>query len=183
MVSDTRIASLESGSGISWPQWLEFLEPHQDLDHTEMARVVLDRILTHGDSSSPEWWAQGVTVAYEQHIGRRGVGQRCDGSFSVSVSKTVPCEMDEALRAVQACEKHEYAGVPVDGEPRTSSTEKWRYWRATLADGSKVTINIQHKGDAKSVLAVNHDQRNTDADVAEVKAWWKAFLGEVATHI
>lgn len=71
--------SLETGSGISWDEWIQFLEPHRQLDHSAMAAVVLERILGEGASKSPEWWAQGVTVAYEQHIGRRQVGQRCDG--------------------------------------------------------------------------------------------------------
>ena len=35
------------------------------------------------------WWAQGITVAFEQMIGRRRPGQTADGTFSVSVTKTV----------------------------------------------------------------------------------------------
>lgn len=66
--------ALETGSGIAWAEWLEILEPHKDLDHPAMAAKVLEHINARGASKSPEWWAQGVTVAYEQHIGRRGVG-------------------------------------------------------------------------------------------------------------
>jgi hypothetical protein len=36
------------------------------------------------------WWAQGVTVGYEQSRGIRVPGQRQDGSFECSVSRTVP---------------------------------------------------------------------------------------------
>ena len=35
------------------------------------------------------WWAQGITVDFEQTIGRRLPGQTADGTFSVSVTKTV----------------------------------------------------------------------------------------------
>ena len=55
--------ALETGSGIAWSEWLEFLEPHSKLDHTEMAKIVLEKISSKGKSKSPEWWAQAVTVA------------------------------------------------------------------------------------------------------------------------
>ncbi|GAA1712526.1 hypothetical protein [Propioniferax innocua] len=177
--------ALETGSGITWAEWLEILEPHKDLDHPAMAAKVLEHINARGASKSPEWWAQGVTVAYEQHIGRRGVGERCDGSFSVTVSKTMPSDMDATLAAVDAVAagRDELAGIPLAGEPRTSATEKWRYWRADLADGSKITINIQNKTNGKSVAAVNHDGLASNEHSDELKAWWRAFLTEIQEQV
>ncbi|HJR15886.1 MAG TPA: hypothetical protein VJ808_03450 [Gemmatimonadales bacterium] len=36
------------------------------------------------------WWSQTVTVGYERIKGLRAIGQRRDGSFEVSKSKTLP---------------------------------------------------------------------------------------------
>ncbi|NLT27071.1 MAG: hypothetical protein GXX90_10600 [Microbacteriaceae bacterium] len=179
------VKALETGSGIAWDDWVEWLDSigAAELDHAEMAKRVLARIVETGRSKSPEWWAQGVTVAYEQRIGRRQPGQRCDGSFSATASKTVAGDMDAVLArwSAEYDAVVELAGVPVEREPATSETEKWRYWRCGLADGSKVTVNIQTKpaGDRSSV-AVNHDDLASPDDVDATRAYWRHELARFA---
>lgn len=68
--------ALETGSGVLWDDWIVYLEPHKDLDHTAMAKQALKKIQSVGVSKSPEWWAQSVTIAYERYIGRRQLGQQ-----------------------------------------------------------------------------------------------------------
>ncbi len=171
--------AIETGTGITWSRWLTILEPHAALDHTALADCALAAIRSEGSSQNPEWWAQNVTVAFEQHIGRRVVGQKCDGSFSAGVSKTLPGTMDDVLERIAAATKdaNTFADTPTDGTPTTSATDKWRYWRVKLADGSRVTITIQTKpsGD-KSVAAVNHDKLPSAQVIDERKAWWREFL-------
>lgn len=177
-----RIAAVETGTGIMWADWLDFFEPHRELDHTAMAKLALDYIRAEGNSRSPEWWAQGVTVAYEQHIGRRKVGEQCDGSFAINASKTLPGTMDEILGKLVAAGagRDEFAGIPIASEPTTSATEKWRYWRVKLDDGSRVSINVQQKPTGnKSVAAVNHDGLDSDAGADALKAWWRDYLGSL----
>lgn len=93
MTEPKNVKALETGSGIAWKQWVDFLEPLKALDHTDMAKLVYEEIMRAGKAKSPEWWAQGVTVAYEQYMGRRQPGQTCDGNFSVTVTKTVEGDM------------------------------------------------------------------------------------------
>lgn len=170
--------ALETGSGIEWAEWLELLEPHRELNHTEMAKVAYEIIMERGASKSPEWWAQGVTVAYEQHIGRRQVGQQCDGKFSVTVSKTVSGDMDAALATWSESMDgiRDIDGVDIIGEPRITQTDKWRYWKVDLADGSKLNVNIQTKpsGD-KSTVSINHDKLSTADDVERLRTYWKSL--------
>lgn len=172
-------AALATGSGIAWKRWLEILEPHRDLDHTDLAAKALEAIRSEGTSTNPQWWAQNASVAYEQHIGRRVVGQKCDGSFSAGVSKTFPGTMDDVLARITGAgaELTAFAGIPAEARPSTSATEKWRYWRVPLADGSRVTITIQTKASGdKSTAAVNHDKLGSESDIAPAKAWWREFL-------
>lgn len=92
----------------------------------------------------------------------------------------MPAEMDDVLRALEVYTKGiaQVAGIPVDGESRSSQSEKWRYWKIDCADGSRVSINIQTKAPGKSSMAVNHDKSPTQEAVAEIKAWWKSFLND-----
>ena len=48
------------------------------------------------------WWAQGVTVGFEQARGIRRPGQRQDGTYEASVSRTVSLDAADALRALAA---------------------------------------------------------------------------------
>ena len=172
------VKALETGSGIRWETWLKLLEPHQDLSHTDMAKVAYEEIMKKGLAKSPEWWAQGVALAYEQHIGRRQPGQTCDGKFSVTVSKTYPGDMDRVLATwvEQVGEQREFQGDVMIGEPRLSQSEKWRYWRCTLDYGSIVSVNIQTKpsGD-KSILAINHDKLESSEAVEAWRSYWRTF--------
>lgn len=173
------VKALETGSGIDWNTWLEFLEPHKKLDHTEMAKVVLAEILRVGRSKSPEWWAQGVTIAFEQSIGRRKAGERSDGKFAVTVSATIDADMDKARdwweRIVES--SNDIQQMLVDKSVRKSETDKWRYWRADCRDGSKLSVNFQTKpaGD-KTTMSINHDALPGESDLENMRTFWKSIL-------
>ncbi len=179
MTKPSNIKAVETGSGIAWDEWLEILQPHDKLDHTEMAKIAYAQILKQGRSKSPEWWAQGVTIAYEQHIGRRQPGQTCGGNFSVTVSKTLPGAMDEvlALWSERVANETEFNGVKMVIPGKISQSDKWRYWRTKLEDSSLVSVNIQTKpGGEKSMLAINHDKLNDAKDVGKWRGYWKGYI-------
>lgn len=166
-VSDKAILK---GTGRSWAGWLELLESFDagSLPHKEIAT----RLQAEGASG---WWAQMLTVAFEQHIGRRVAGQDCTGSFSVSVSKTLPGSMDEALARWQTLMAgiDELSDIALTRPPETSETEKWRYWRCGLADGSRVNVNIYQKSPDKAALGIQHDKLESEAQVEHWRAFWK----------
>lgn len=180
MTKPSNTKALETGSGISWSEWVAYLDSIQarELDHTALAIKTLEKIVETGKSKSPEWWAQGVAVAYEQHIGRRKPGQTCDGSFSVTVSKTIDGNMDFAIdKWVKRVEGiSEFNGVKINKTPSVTQTEKWRYWRCGLEDGSALSVNIQNKPNGlKSSLTINHDKLNQAEDVEKWRGFWKSF--------
>lgn len=173
MTKPSNIKSLETGTGKSWEYWLEFLESinAKELPHDEIAR----KVNAHGAN---EWWSQGVTVAYEQHIGRRIPGQTCDGDFQVTVSKTILGNMDDVLAKWVAKVEGvtHFDGVKITREPSVSQTEKWRYWRCGLEDKSSISVNIQTKASGKkSSLAINHDKIQEAGDIERWRSFWKAF--------
>ncbi len=171
-----RPEAIERGTGRPWAEWLDFLERvgAKDLPHKEIAERVV------GDGATP-WWAQTVTVAYEQHLGRREPGQDCDGAYSVSVSKTLTGSMDEALarwRALMAG-RGELSDVPVSRGPDVSRSDKWRYWRCGLADGSRVNVSIYQKSPEKAGLGIEHERLESADTIEHWRAYWKSMLKEL----
>ncbi len=165
---------LRQATGKSWEQWFAVLDGAgaRDMPHKDIARWVYDT------AGLPGLWCQTVTVAYEQAIGRRVVGQNCYGEFTAGASVTLDGDLDRALEVWQ----HKVDGwtafddVALIGPPRVSSTPKWRYWRANLADGSKLSIIISAKDAGRSLLAVNHVDVGTLEASQRWKAYWKPLL-------
>jgi hypothetical protein len=158
-------ARLEKGTGAPLAEWTRRLDEAgaRELDHTAIARLLAERW------EVDEWWAQGVTVAYEQLIGRRVVGQSRDGDFAASASRTLdgePDEVRERWHAFMTEARREELGLE---EPSLSDTATWRYWRAGVADGSRVSVNITAKDPGRSTLGIEHKGIAT----AEGRAAWK----------
>lgn len=167
-------ARLENGTGTSLAEWTDRLDEAggRDLDHTAIARMLVERWEVE------DWWAQGVTVAYEQVIGRRVVGQSCDGDFSASASRTVPgtpTQVRDRWDAFMTEARRDGLGLE---EPSLSDTGKWRYWRAAVADGSRVSVNITAKDEGRSTLGIEHKGLETADARTAWKDAWKGVLGE-----
>jgi hypothetical protein len=81
--------ALARNTGRPWGEWFAILDAWRATEktHTEIARHLSEE---HG---VPGWWAQTVTVGYEQARGLCEKHQRPEG-FSVGVSKTVGVPVD-----------------------------------------------------------------------------------------
>ena len=165
-------ARIENATAVPLAAWVQRIDEAggRDLDHAAIARMLPQR---WGIS---EWWAQGVTVAYEQVIGRRVVGQSCEGDFAASASRTVPGGMDSVRSrwdAFMSAERREELGLE---QPGLTDTARWRYWRAAVQDGTRVSVNITAKDAGRSTLGLEHKGIET-AEGREVwKAAWKRTL-------
>lgn len=197
-----RASAISHATGTDFPTWVQRLDGAggRDLDHTTIARLLVK------DWDVQEWWAQSLTVAYEQQIGRRVVGQSCEGDFSVSASRTLDGDMDAARERwdrFMTDVRREQLGL---SEGRLTDTEKWRYWRADVEDGTKLSVNITAKnvtvnnGTAKTGIASSSADSSTGdrprstlsiehkgIETAEARdAWkraWKSTLDDFTTWI
>lgn len=174
MTKPVDISAIGEKTGRDWPAWLAFLDGigAAQMSHKDIAAAVRET----GEASG--WWAQTITVAYEQHIGRRAPGEMTGGGFQLSVTKTLPCSKDDALaawlRLMDGCDA--VGNLSFAAAPSVSSTDKWRYWRVTLADGSKVTITIADKAGGKAGLAVSHEKLASPEAVERWRAYWREML-------
>lgn len=186
MVKPFNTSPIASATGRPWDEWVDLIEQAgaREMNHTAIARVALEQM--PGSVERAEWWAQGTAIAYEQHAGLRVPGQSCDGDFQLSTSRTVAGDKDTALQAWTELVdgREEFGGIPVEGEPSVTRSEKWRYWRVPLADGTRVALNFSDKVAGKSGQKAAVGLVHTKLDSAEaIDYWrpvWKELLGQLS---
>jgi len=165
--------AIHEGTGRPWEEWLAFFDSigAEGLSHQE----IVARASEHG---APPWWRQMVTVAYEQHIGRRLPGQAPDGTFTVNASRTCAGSLDDSLGRWSSvlAGATDIDGVAVTQGPDVTSSESWRYWRCQLADGSRVVVNFSDKAPGKSVVAVQHERLDNPEAADRWRAHWRSVL-------
>jgi hypothetical protein len=147
MITNSRITAVERATNRTWDEWLRFMDGigAKNLDHKAIALEVYEEL--DGTIEQLGWWAQAVTVAYEQYIGRRIPGQRSDGTFQTSVSRSTTLGMAELMDRWQkfAADDETVRDIVVDGDPRISGTDRRITWRTKARDGSSVVVTSEPK--------------------------------------
>ncbi|WP_418515790.1 hypothetical protein ACNUCX_14690 [Curtobacterium flaccumfaciens pv. flaccumfaciens] len=85
------------------------------------------------------WWAQGITIGYEQARGLRIPGQRADGTFAVSASRQVPGEREAVLDRIVPVFTAALGSTPTS-ERRGGRRPSARW---TFADRESVLLNTE----------------------------------------
>ncbi|MGW9022290.1 hypothetical protein ACWGOE_12480 [Leucobacter chromiiresistens] len=170
------VAAIERASGREWSAWVALFEAQgaPTLQHPAIAKIA--RAALADDLRNPDWWAQAIAIAYEQHAGMRVPGQSSAGTFRVSASRTLATDRDAAIEAWGAAHgsRTEHLGHTVSAT-RTSRTEKRSFRRFDLEGAGRVEVSATPKGD-KTTLAVSHDGLADGERIEEWRAHWKALL-------
>ncbi|MBM4188572.1 MAG: hypothetical protein FJ206_14810 [Gemmatimonadetes bacterium] len=153
-------------TGCGWTKWVYVLDKAgaQEWAHRDIARYVAEKYRVGG------WWAQTVTVGYERIKGLRAVGQRRDGGFSASRSRTFPVPVATLYRAC----RHDRlrSGWLRDAALTIRTAIKDRSIRARDADGVPVSFWFTAKGAAKAQVQVQVEPLPDRATADRVKAEW-----------
>jgi len=164
-------AILKEKTGCTWERWvlaLDYKRAHT-WPHREIARYV------HEKYKIPGWWAQTVTVGYERIKGLRVVGQRRDGSFETSKSRTFGVPLARLYSAFHDTRTRARWLPGVDLTVRTATREK--SMRITWPDRTSVEVGFTRKGADKSQVAVQHGKLADRVAVTRVKQYWTERLG------
>ncbi|MCO5229370.1 MAG: hypothetical protein M9934_13960 [Thermomicrobiales bacterium] len=168
--------AITNATGKGWDAWKAILDEWNApaKSHTEIARYLSDE---HG---VPDWWAQGVTVGYERMIGRREAGQRNDGSYSASTSKTIAAPMS-AVHAALVDDAQRDQWLPTGSlSLRTQQVKSARFDEAET--GLIVAFFLTAKVE-KTAVQVQVDGLASADDADAWKAVWKTRLSDLATHL
>ena len=168
--------AIRAKTGRGWREWVALLDAAQcaGKPHGEIARYV-------SSLGTPGWWSQSVTVGYERIRGLRAIGQRRDGGYEASKSRTVPVGV-ASLYAAFAQKRRRDAWLPnVALTVRTSVKDK--SMRITWPDETRVEVAFTAKGPEKSAVTVTHRMLASRAAVDEAKASWGAHLDALAATL
>ncbi len=179
--------AVKKATGKSWSEWFKILDSVDaaKMPHKDIVRMLHDKGLIKKGKGSPAnrsfnagWWAQSIVVGYEEKIGRRVFGAKTAGNYTVTVGKTMDWTPDGVLKKWENLVrgKKEFNKVGFEGEPRTSSTKEWRYWKVDLSDKSKLMVGIGPKTDNKSTYSVTMDKLKDEKEVEEWRKYWKEVL-------
>lgn len=170
-MSDDKIAAK---TGHTWAKWLRTLDADAAaaMPHGDIAALVRTK---HGVG---DWWAQTVTVGYERIKGLRERGQRLNGTFEVSRSRTfnVPVKTLFQAWADDAMRKRWLDGVKAVVRTATASKSIRLQW----PDGTLVVAWFLSKSETKSTVALAHTKLRDRAASDKAKDYWKDRLDTLA---
>lgn len=177
MATNSRIKAVERATNRTWDEWLRFMDGigARNLSHHEIATKVFEEL--DGKVDNLGWWAQSVTVAYEQYTGHRIPGQRPDGTFQTSVSKATKLGMQELMdKWVSFAAGDQDVLALVAAEVRVSGTENRITWRTRAQDGSDIRVTSEPKKDGTaSIIAVQMGLQTNELNL-EAKSSWSSIL-------
>lgn len=183
MAKPQNINAIEQATNIRWAEWKSWLDSRNacELPHQEIAEIVCAKIEKIVDN--PGWWSQGITVAYEQEIGRRLPGQRSDGTFEMSVSKSVNEGRAQLFeRCTQVLSIFRLLNDLEISNPRSSVTPVRSNWRCEFSDGSKTVWSVDVKTPEKSQLVIRQTNMKSTEEATLWKKFWTDFVEKNILH-
>jgi uncharacterized protein YndB with AHSA1/START domain len=162
--------AVEKATGRSWEQWLRLLDKAgaAAMTHKEIAA------LAHEKFGASPWWAQMVTVGYEQARGLREKHQTAKG-YQVSGSKVinVPLAMLYEAWADEKLRRKWMGDVAMTVRKATPGKSIRITWEGSKeAMGTSVEVNFYAKGAGKSSVQVGHTKIKTPATGEKLKKFW-----------
>jgi hypothetical protein len=162
--------ALKEKTGRTWKQWVDVLDRHQaaTMAHRDIAALV------HREYEIDGWWSQAVTVGYERIKGLRARGQRRDGTFEASKSRTYPVPVAVLFEAWMDAKVRRRWLTGASVKVRTATKPK--SLRLDWADGTLIALGFTAKGASKSQVALSHTKLPDRATVDRMKQYWAERL-------
>ncbi len=162
-------AAVKKATGRTWAQWLVALDKAgaRKKPHREIAEWL------HTRHKLPGWWAQMVTVGYEQARGLRAKHQKTDG-FEVSASRTIAAPVADAFEAWRDAAAREKWLPHTQLTVRKATPHK--SIRITWGDGTNLSVNFWPKGSLKCQVVPQHGKLPDAATAEKMKNYWTAKL-------
>jgi len=162
--------AVKKRTGKGWDEWFRILDRAKAhaWPHKEIAKWL------GAAQGVPGWWAQMVTVGYEQARGLRKVHQTAAG-YQASASRTIAAPIGRLYRAWADARAR---GAWLGKRALTVRTARPnRSMRITWEDGTtNVEVMFYAKGAAKSQVTVQHGKLADAKAVASSKRLWGAAL-------
>lgn len=153
--------ALQAATGRDHAGWRTLLTDAGALEwsHAQTARWLVEIQGVDG------WWAQGITVDFEQACKGRLPGQKGDGTFSASATRTIPLPRLEALSAVAALVTERFGERYAENLAASMPVIRWR-----LLDGTRLAAAAQPEARSGTPVNLTLDKLASPEALAAAKA-------------
>lgn len=160
-------AAIKARTGKDWMAWFAALDKAgaAKLDHKAIAKLARE------DMGAGPWCGQMVAVSYERARGIRAMNQKCDGEFSVSVTRV----MDAPLSKLYVAATKDPAGWFPKGAFEETSRTKDKYWRGKWKEG-RLEVGFYPKGAGRAQIALQSNKLPNETSVEKERAIWKKAM-------
>jgi hypothetical protein len=166
---------IKQKTGCTWERWVKSLDYYgaDKMSHRDIAALVSEKYKV------PSWWTQTVTVGYERIRGLRARGQRRDGTYEASKSRTFNVPVTTLFDAWKNGNVRKRWLDDPTVKVRTATSPK--SMRLGLSDGTIVAVGFYPKGKAKSSVAVQHTKLPDRETADRLKQYWSEQLDALAS--
>jgi hypothetical protein len=158
--------AISAKTGRTWQQWVRALDADgaAAMPHRDIAAMV------HKKHHVGDWWAQSVTVGYERIKGLRERGQRRNGTYEASKSRTFNVAVNTLFDAWadDTARRRWLDGV----EPVVRTARASKSMRLQWPDGTLISVGFMAKGRSKSAVALTHEKLRDRAASGKAKEYW-----------
>jgi hypothetical protein len=163
-------AAVKAKTGCTWERWVKTLDHHgaERMSHREIATLVNEKYKIDG------WWSQNVTVGYERIKGLRARGQRRDGTFETSKSRTFDVSVTALFDAWADAGVRRRWLKDATVKVRTATAPK--SMRLDWNDHTIIAVGFAAKGKSKSSVAVQHTKLPDKETANHLKQYWSDQL-------
>ena len=159
-------AVIKKNTGCNWARWVKSLDYHgaRQMSHGEIAKLVSEKYKV------PSWWTQAVTVGYERIRGLRARGQRRDGTFEATKSRTFNVPVATLFDAWKDPSVRKRWLDEANVKIRTATAPK--SIRLGWSDGTIIAVGFTPKGRSKSSVAIQHPKLPDRETADRLKQYW-----------
>jgi len=158
--------SIKAKTGCTWDRWVPALDHHgaDKMSHRDIAALVSKKYKIDG------WWSQTVTVGYERIKGLRARGQRRDGTYEASKSRTFDVPAGTLFEAwADPSVRRRWLN---DESVRVRTATAPKSMRLDWSDGGIIAVGFLTKGKSKSAVAVQHTKLPDRETADRLKKYW-----------
>ncbi|MGD8151022.1 hypothetical protein [Ornithinimicrobium sp. Y1694] len=113
----------------------------------------------------PGWWAQGITVDFEQACKGRLPGMQSDGTFATSATRTIPGARLDALTAVREAITSLYGAASSSNLAASMPVVRWK-----LPDGGRLAAAAGPEKPTGTPITLTREKLASHDDVESTKA-------------
>jgi hypothetical protein len=167
-------AVIKEKTGCTWDKWVKSLDYYgaEQMSHREIAELVSEKYKV------PSWWTQTVTVGYERIKGLRARGQRRDGTYEATKSRTFNVPIEKLFDAwADTRTRNRWL---TDAKVKVRSSTRPKYLRLDWNGNTIIAVGFLSKGEKKSSVAVQHTKLADKETADRLKKYWSEQLDNLA---